>query len=234
MLVNRGKYRALMPYVAGVLLVTITFFVAVMVFASNPFEKLGFTPPDGRGLNPQLQNPGMVIHPPMLYLGYTSIAVPFAFAMAALLSGKLDTGWIVAIRKWTILSWLFLSVGIVLGMWWAYVELGWGGYWAWDPVENASLMPWLTMTAFLHSVMIQERRGMFKHWNMGLICASFLLSMFGTFITRSGVISSVHASRRRASAGSSWCSWRWRRWGASPSSPTGGRSWPRRRSSSRW
>jgi cytochrome c-type biogenesis protein CcmF len=179
--------------VAGVLLITITFFVAVMVFASNPFEKLGFTPPDGRGLNPQLQNPGMVIHPPMLYLGYISIAVPFAFAIAALLSGKLDTGWLKAIRRWTILSWLFLSVGIVLGMWWAYVELGWGGYWAWDPVENASLMPWLTMTAFLHSVMIQEKRGMLKKWNLGLIIASFLLSIFGTFITRSGVISSVHS-----------------------------------------
>jgi cytochrome c-type biogenesis protein CcmF len=192
-LLNRGKYRELMPYVAGVLLITITFFVAVMVFASNPFEKLGFTPPDGRGLNPQLQNPGMVIHPPMLYLGYISIAVPFAFAIAALLSGKLDTGWLKAIRRWTILSWLFLSVGIVLGMWWAYVELGWGGYWAWDPVENASLMPWLTMTAFLHSVMIQEKRGMLKKWNLGLIMASFLLSIFGTFITRSGVISSVHS-----------------------------------------
>jgi cytochrome c-type biogenesis protein CcmF len=192
-LMNRGKYRELMPHVTGVLLVTITFFVAVMVFASNPFEKLGFLPQDGRGLNPQLQNPGMVIHPPMLYLGYIGIAVPFAFAVAALLSGKLDTGWLQAIRRWTILSWLFLSVGIVLGMWWAYVELGWGGYWAWDPVENASLMPWLTMTAFLHSVMIQEKRGMLKKWNLGLIIGSFLLSIFGTFITRSGVISSVHS-----------------------------------------
>ena len=192
-LMNRGRYRELMPHVTGVLLVIITFFVAVMVFASNPFEKLGFLPQDGRGLNPQLQNPGMVIHPPMLYLGYIGIAVPFAFAVAALASGKLDTGWLQAIRRWTILSWLFLSVGIVLGMWWAYVELGWGGYWAWDPVENASLMPWLTMTAFLHSVMIQEKRGMLKKWNLGLIIGSFLLSIFGTFITRSGVISSVHS-----------------------------------------
>jgi cytochrome c-type biogenesis protein CcmF len=192
-LMNRGRYRELMPYVTGVLLVIITFFVAVMVFASNPFEKLGFLPQDGRGLNPQLQNPGMVIHPPMLYLGYISIAVPFAFAVAALVSGKLDTGWLQAIRRWTIMSWLFLSVGVVLGMWWAYVELGWGGYWAWDPVENASLMPWLTMTAFLHSVMIQEKRGMLKKWNLGLIIGSFLLSIFGTFITRSGVISSVHS-----------------------------------------
>jgi len=192
-LMNRGRYRELMPYVTAVLLVIITFFVAVMVFASNPFEKLGFLPQDGRGLNPQLQNPGMVIHPPMLYLGYISIAVPFAFAVAALVSGKLDTGWLQAIRRWTIMSWLFLSVGVVLGMWWAYVELGWGGYWAWDPVENASLMPWLTMTAFLHSVMIQEKRGMLKKWNLGLIIGSFLLSIFGTFITRSGVISSVHS-----------------------------------------
>jgi cytochrome c-type biogenesis protein CcmF len=129
----------------------------------------------------------------MLYLGYISITVPFAFAVAALLSRRLDTGWIHAIRKWTLVSWLFLSIGITLGMWWAYVELGWGGYWAWDPVENASLLPWLTMTAFLHSVMIQEKRGMLKRWNLGLIVGTFLLSIFGTFITRSGVISSVHS-----------------------------------------
>jgi cytochrome c-type biogenesis protein CcmF len=193
LLVNRGKYRELTPYVAGTIAVIATFFVATMVFASNPFERLGFTPPDGRGLNPQLQNPGMVFHPPMLYLGYTSISIPFAFAVAALVSGKLDTGWLHAIRRWTLLSWLFLSCGIVLGMWWAYVELGWGGYWAWDPVENASLLPWLTMTAFLHSVMIQEKRGMLKKWNIGLVVGSFLLSIFGTFITRSGVISSVHS-----------------------------------------
>jgi len=193
LLVNRRKYPELMPYVAGTIAIIVVFFVATMVFASNPFERLGFTPADGRGLNPQLQNPGMVFHPPMLYLGYTSISVPFAFAVAALISGKLDTGWLHAIRKWTLLSWLFLSCGIVLGMWWAYVELGWGGYWAWDPVENASFLPWLTMTAFLHSVMIQEKRGMLKKWNIGLIVGSFLLSIFGTFITRSGVISSVHS-----------------------------------------
>lgn len=193
LLVNRRKYPELMPYVAGTIAVIVVFFVATMVFASNPFERLGFTPADGRGLNPQLQNPGMVFHPPMLYLGYTSISVPFAFAVAALISGRLGTGWLHAIRKWTLLSWLFLSCGIVLGMWWAYVELGWGGYWAWDPVENASFLPWLTMTAFLHSVMIQEKRGMLKKWNVGLIVGSFLLSIFGTFITRSGVISSVHS-----------------------------------------
>jgi cytochrome c-type biogenesis protein CcmF len=192
-LLTSRRHSALLPYVAGVTSIVTAFFVCVMLFAANPFERLPFTPPDGRGLNPQLQNPGMIIHPPMLYLGYISITIPFAFAVAALLSKRLDTGWIHAIRKWTLVSWLFLSVGITLGMWWAYVELGWGGYWAWDPVENASLLPWLTMTAFLHSVMIQEKRGMLKKWNLGLIAGTFLLSIFGTFITRSGVIASVHS-----------------------------------------
>ncbi len=187
------RYSDLLPHVAGVTSAVVVFFVSVMLASANPFERLPFTPADGRGLNPQLQNVGMVIHPPMLYLGYISITVPFAFAVAALLSRRLDTGWIHAIRKWTLVSWLFLSIGITLGMWWAYVELGWGGYWAWDPVENASLLPWLTMTAFLHSVMIQEKRGMLKRWNLGLIIGTFLLSIFGTFITRSGVISSVHS-----------------------------------------
>jgi cytochrome c-type biogenesis protein CcmF len=188
-----ARYRALMPYVGAVTSAVTVFFVSVMLFASNPFERLPFTPPDGNGLNPQLQNIGMVIHPPMLYLGYISITIPFAFSIAALLSRRVDAGWITAMRKWTIMSWLFLSIGITLGMWWAYVELGWGGYWAWDPVENASLLPWLTMSAFLHSVMIQEKRGMLKRWNMTLIIGSFLLSIFGTFITRSGVIASVHS-----------------------------------------
>ncbi len=192
-LLTPRRYAHLMPYVAGVTTAVVCFFVSVMIFAANPFERLSFVPADGRGLNPQLQNVGMVIHPPMLYLGYISITIPFAFAMAALLSRRLDTGWIHAIRKWTLVSWLFLSIGITLGMWWAYVELGWGGYWAWDPVENASFLPWLTMTAFLHSVMIQEKRGMLKRWNFGLIIGTFLLSIFGTFITRSGVIASVHS-----------------------------------------
>ncbi len=187
------RHEALLPYVAGVTNAVVAFFVLTMLFAANPFDRLPFTPEDGNGLNPQLQNPGMTIHPPLLYLGYISITIPFAFAMAALLSRRLHTGWIHAIRKWTLLSWLFLSAGITVGMWWAYVELGWGGYWAWDPVENASLLPWLTMSAFLHSVMIQEKRGMLKRWNVGLIVASFLLSIFGTFITRSGVIASVHS-----------------------------------------
>ena len=192
-LLTARRYAHLMPYVAGVTSAVVTFFVSVMLFAADPFERLDFTPADGRGLNPQLQNIGMVIHPPMLYLGYISLTIPFAFAIAALLSRRLDTGWIHAIRKWTLVSWLFLSIGITLGMWWAYVELGWGGYWAWDPVENASLLPWLTMTAFLHSVMIQEKRGMLKRWNFGLVIGTFLLSIFGTFITRSGVIASVHS-----------------------------------------
>jgi cytochrome c-type biogenesis protein CcmF len=188
-----ARYRAYLPYVAGVTCLVAAFFVSVMLFAANPFARLAFTPVDGAGMNPQLQNPGMVFHPPMLYLGYISITIPFAFAIAALLSKKLEADWLVAIRKWTLVSWLFLSVGLLIGMWWAYVELGWGGYWAWDPVENAALLPWLTMTAFLHSVMVQEKRGMLKKWNLGLILASWILSIFGTFITRSGVIASVHS-----------------------------------------
>jgi cytochrome c-type biogenesis protein CcmF len=192
-LLTARRFRSYLPYVGAVTCVVITFFVATMVFAANPFERLAYTPLDGRGMNPQLQNPGMVFHPPMLYLGYISITIPFAFAVAALLSKRLEVDWLVAIRKWTLLSWLFLSIGICLGMWWAYVELGWGGYWAWDPVENASFLPWLTMTAFLHSVMIQEKRGMLKKWNLVLIVCSWLLSIFGTFLTRSGVISSVHS-----------------------------------------
>src|SRR5213592_4169351 len=187
------RHRVYLPFVAGVVCTVAAFFVTVMLFAANPFGRLPYTPADGSGLNPQLQNPGMVFHPPMLYLGYISMTIPFAFAIAALASKKLDSDWLVAIRKWTLVSWLFLSIGLVLGMWWAYVELGWGGYWAWDPVENAALLPWLVMTAFLHSVMIQEKRGMLKKWNLGLIIGAWLLSIFGTFITRSGVIASVHS-----------------------------------------
>jgi cytochrome c-type biogenesis protein CcmF len=193
-LLTAPRHRVYLPYVGAITSIVAAFFVSVMLFGgANPFQRLPYTPLDGGGLNPQLQNPGMVFHPPMLYLGYISITIPFAFAMAALLSKRLDVDWLVAIRKWTLLSWLFLSIGICLGMWWAYVELGWGGYWAWDPVENASFLPWLTMTAFLHSVMIQEKRGMLKKWNLALIIGSWLLSIFGTFITRSGVISSVHS-----------------------------------------
>jgi cytochrome c-type biogenesis protein CcmF len=192
-LLTSRRHRLYLPYVAAVTCLVATFFITVLLFAANPFERLAFTPLDGRGMNPQLQNPGMVFHPPMLYLGYISITIPFAFAIAALISRKLDAEWLVAVRKWTLVSWLFLSIGLLIGMWWAYVELGWGGYWAWDPVENAALLPWLVMTAFLHSVMIQEKRGMLKKWNLALILGAWLLSIFGTFITRSGVIASVHS-----------------------------------------
>jgi cytochrome c-type biogenesis protein CcmF len=193
LLLTNRRHAIYLPFVAGVSCLVASFFVTVLIFAANPFERLAFAPMDGRGMNPQLQNPGMVFHPPMLYLGYISITIPFAFAIGALISKKLDTDWLVAVRKWTLVSWLFLAIGLLIGMWWAYVELGWGGYWAWDPVENAALLPWLVMTAFLHSVMIQEKRGMLKKWNLGLILGAWLLSIFGTFITRSGVIASVHS-----------------------------------------
>ena len=190
---NRGRNRVLMPYVAGTLALVSVFFLATLCFGANPFERLDWIPPDGRGLNPQLQNPGMAIHPPMLYLGYVGTSVPFAFAIAALLTRRLDAEWLSAVRRWALIAWFFNTLGIVLGMWWAYVELGWGGYWAWDPVENASLLPWLVNTAFLHSIMVQEKRGMLRKWNVTLVVSAFLLSIFGTFITRSGVISSVHS-----------------------------------------
>jgi cytochrome c-type biogenesis protein CcmF len=190
---NRRANREFMPYVTGTLLTVLAFFLVVILFASNPFEKLDFTPADGRGLNPQLQNYWMTIHPPTLYLGFTAFTVPFAFAIAALLTGRLDTRWITTTRRWTLLAWFFLTNGIIFGMMWAYVELGWGGYWFWDPVENASLLPWLTGTAYLHSVMIQEKRGMLKVWNVLLVLGTFLLSVFATFLTRSGLIESVHS-----------------------------------------
>jgi cytochrome c-type biogenesis protein CcmF len=190
---NRRRNREFMPYVAGTILTVLAFFMVVVVFASNPFQLMDFVPPDGRGLNPQLQNYWMTIHPPTLYLGFTSFTIPFAFAVSALLSGRLDTRWITTTRRWTLLAWFFLTCGIIFGMMWAYVELGWGGYWFWDPVENASLLPWLTGTAFLHSVMIQEKRGMLKMWNVLLVMGTFLLSIFATFLTRSGLIESVHS-----------------------------------------
>jgi cytochrome c-type biogenesis protein CcmF len=191
---NRKKNREFMPYVAAVLQTVLAFFVIVLLFANvNPFERLPFTPGNGRGLNPQLQNYWMTIHPPTLYLGFTSFTIPFAFAVSALLSGRLDARWIQLTRRWILTSWLFLSVGIVMGMRWAYEELGWGGYWFWDPVENASLLPWLTATAFLHSIQIQENRGMLKVWNMSLVLLTFLLTLFATFLTRAGLIESVHS-----------------------------------------
>ena len=190
---NRKTNRALMPWVTGTNAAVLLFFVLTTVIASNPFERLDWVPPDGRGLNPQLQNPAMAIHPPMLYLGYVATSIPFGFAIAALITRRLDAEWLGAVRRWALISWVFLTLGIVLGMWWAYVELGWGGYWMWDPVENASLLPWLTGTAFLHSIMIQEKRGMLRKWNVVLVVSTFLLSILGTFITRSGVIQSVHS-----------------------------------------
>jgi cytochrome c-type biogenesis protein CcmF len=190
---NRRRHRELMPGVTGTLLGIVSFFLLMLHFVSNPFEPTGQRIADGTGLNPLLQNPFMASHPPSLYLGYVGVAVPFAFAMAALMTGRLDNEWITTIRRWSLFAWFFLGIGILQGGYWAYVELGWGGYWAWDPVENASLMPWLTMTAFIHSVMIQEKKGMLKVWNVLLVLISFCLSIFGTFITRSGVVSSVHS-----------------------------------------
>jgi cytochrome c-type biogenesis protein CcmF len=192
-LTNRRRNRSLMPLVVTTLMVVSTFFLGLVTFMARPFVRLAFMPEDGNGLNPQLQNPFMAIHPPCLYLGYVGLTLPFAFAIAALATGRLDDTWFRTTRRWTILSWFFLGTGVLLGGWWAYVELGWGGYWAWDPVENASLIPWLTCTAFLHSVMIEERKKMLRVWNLSLVIMSFLLSILGTFITRSGVISSVHS-----------------------------------------
>ncbi|HWE42308.1 MAG TPA: heme lyase CcmF/NrfE family subunit [Gemmatimonadaceae bacterium] len=192
-LTSRGRSREMMPWVTGTLGIVILFFLLTACLGANPYTRLPFVPLDGRGLNPQLQNPGMAIHPPNLYLGYVATTIPFAFAIGALVTRRLDNEWLAAVRRWALVSWFFLTVGITLGMWWAYVELGWGGYWAWDPVENASFLPWLTGTAFLHSIMIQEKRGMLKKWNVVLVVATFLLAILGTFITRSGIISSVHA-----------------------------------------
>src|SRR2546422_213423 len=192
-LTNRRRNRSLLPLVVTTLAFVSTFFLGLVNFMSRPFVRLAFSPEDGNGLNPQLQNPFMAIHPPCLYLGYVGLTLPFAFAIAALATGRLDDTWFRTTRRWTILSWFFLGTGILLGGWWAYVELGWGGYWAWDPVENASLIPWLTCTAFLHSVMIEERKKMLRVWNLSLVIMSFLLAILGTFITGSGVIPSVHS-----------------------------------------
>ncbi|MBF0178085.1 MAG: heme lyase CcmF/NrfE family subunit [Magnetococcales bacterium] len=182
-----------MPWLLGLLGAVMVGFLLLVLFLSSPFERLFPAPADGRDLNPMLQDPGMVFHPPFLYLGYVGFSVPYAFAMAALLNGRSGTEWILAMRRWTLFAWAMLTTGIVLGAYWAYYVLGWGGYWAWDPVENASFMPWLTATAFLHSVMVQERRDMFRTWNLFLIITTFSLSLLGTFLVRSGVLSSVHA-----------------------------------------
>jgi cytochrome c-type biogenesis protein CcmF len=182
-----------LPYALLFLNITVLFFLVLANFVTPPFKLNSVVPTDGYGLTPVLQNPGMVFHPPTLYLGYVGFAIPFSYAMAALITGELGDWWIKKTRAWTLFSWMFLTLGIIFGGWWAYRELGWGGVWAWDPVENSSLMPWFTATAFLHSVMIQERRGMLKIWNLCLIILTFALSVFGAFLTRSGIISSVHA-----------------------------------------
>jgi cytochrome c-type biogenesis protein CcmF len=209
--------RELLPWVIVVNLFTLAFFLVLIIFFENPFIRIWqsgmsrftesmlqpagavlYYPRDGNGLNPLLRHPGMVIHPPMLYLGFVSFVVPYAFAIAALITGRTDDRWIRVTRRWTLIAWLFLSLGLVLGSRWAYDVLGWGGYWAWDPVEIAAFMPWLTGTAFLHSVMIQEKRGMLKQWNMVLIILTYSLVIFGTFLTRSGVLSSVHSFAQSA------------------------------------
>jgi len=186
---------ALAPWSLVVLNASVLFFLTIVVFYTNPFRYLGqpFIPPDGNGLNPLLQNIYMQIHPPALYVGFTLFTVPYAFCLAALMSGHLTNEWIRLTRRWVLVGWGFLTAGIMLGGHWAYLELGWGGFWAWDPVENASFMPWLTATAFLHSVMVQERKGMLKMWNIWLIVLTYSLTIFGTFLTRSGIVQSVHA-----------------------------------------
>ncbi len=188
-----GQRNPLIPWVIAFIAFTDAFFFSLLIFISGPFTLLAQTPLEGVGLNPLLQDPGMFIHPVTQYLGYVGFTVPFAFALAALVTGDLGYDWIRTTRRWALFAWLFLSLGLLFGMRWAYVELGWGGYWGWDPVENAALIPWLTGTAYLHSVMIQEKRGMLKVWNLVLIMMTFLLAILGTFITRSGVIQSVHA-----------------------------------------
>jgi cytochrome c-type biogenesis protein CcmF len=192
--VNRERYRLLIPWVVSVISVVEMFFLFLMVIHNNPFETfLTTAPATGQGLNPLLQNFYMAIHPPMLYLGFVGMTIPYAFGIAALATGQLDDSWLSAVRRWTMVAWLFLTVGLTLGALWAYETLGWGGYWGWDPVENAGLLPWFTATAFLHSVMVQERRSMLKVWNVSLVIVTFFLTIFGTFMTRSGVVQSVHA-----------------------------------------
>ncbi|HLQ33634.1 MAG TPA: cytochrome c-type biogenesis CcmF C-terminal domain-containing protein, partial [Chloroflexota bacterium] len=185
--------RRLMPYVVGVLCAMEAFFLFLLAFIQSPFATLPFHVDNGNGLNPVLQDKGMLIHPPMMLMGYMSWSIPFAFGLAALISGKLDFQWLRSIRRWALAAFCIQSVGLLLGAWWAYHVLGWGGYWGWDPVENAAFMPWLAGTAFLHSVMVQERRGMLKVWNLTLIMLAYLLAVFGTFIVRSGILTSVHA-----------------------------------------
>ena len=191
--VYRNRHHEMMPWVVMIFSIVSVFFLGVIGFLSNPFETLSPIPLDGRGLNPLLEDANMMTHPPLLYTGFVGLTVPFAFAMAALIVGKVDEAWITTTRRWTIIAWFFLTAGNLVGAWWSYHVLGWGGYWAWDPVENAAFMPWLPATAFLHSVQVQERRRMLKVWNLSLIIVAFSLTIFGTFLTRSGIISSIHA-----------------------------------------
>jgi cytochrome c-type biogenesis protein CcmF len=190
----KGRYQQLQPYIIATLMVVVGFFSILMIFAANPFAtSIAGSRVDGDGLNPLLQSYWMIIHPPSLYTGFVGCTIPFAFAVAALVSGRLDNEWILAVRKWMLFAFLFLSIGNVLGMMWAYEELGWGGFWAWDPVENAACLPWFGAAAYLHSTMIQERRNMLRVWNIFLICLTFFLTIYGTFLTRAGLITSVHA-----------------------------------------
>ena len=190
---TRSKYREIAPWATAVLMGLGAFFTGLMLFDANPFARLDPVPPEGVGLTPLLRHPAMAIHPPMLYSGYVFFSIPFAFAIGALATRRLDASWIRATRRFALIAWLLLGIGILLGSRWSYSELGWGGYWGWDPVENASLMPWLTGTAFLHSIMVQERRGMLKVWNATLICGTFALALLGTFLVRSGILDSIHA-----------------------------------------
>src|SRR3989440_7887267 len=192
--INKERHRELIPYVVATIATVEGFFLYLMVVHKNPFTTFVTTPPaDGTGLNPLLQNYWMAIHPPSLYTGFVGMTIPFAFGLAALITGNLDDSWLRAVRRWTMVAWLFLSFGLMLGMIWAYEVLAWGGYWGWDPVENAAVLPWFTATAFLHSVMVQERRSMLRVWNVTLVITTFFLTIFGTFMTRSGVVQSVHA-----------------------------------------
>jgi cytochrome c-type biogenesis protein CcmF len=195
---QRRTDPALMAYVHMTLMAVMAFFGLILGFVASPFEKMAVVPTNGQGLNPLLYDLGMLYHPPMLLAGYMSWTIPFAFAVAALATGRLDAGWIKTTRRYALVAWAILGVGNMLGGWWAYRVLGWGGYWGWDPVENSAIMPWLIGTAFIHSVMIQERRGMLKVWNMALVMVAFYLAIFGTFVVRSGVINSVHSFAQSA------------------------------------
>jgi cytochrome c-type biogenesis protein CcmF len=190
---TRRTLRDIAPWATAVLALVAGFFLFLMVGWENPFDTLTPVPQEGAGLNPLLRHPAMMIHPPMLYTGYVGFSIPFAFAIGALIARRTGADWIRATRRFALIAWTFLGTGILLGALWSYSELGWGGYWAWDPVENASLMPWLVGTAFLHSIMVQEKRGMLKIWNVSLICATFTLALLGTFLVRSGILDSIHA-----------------------------------------